>query len=139
MGAFIRLKAPVKNKRALLDVGAAGPWAGIFFAVPILLYGLATSEVLPLPTVGSYQLEGNSILYALMKFIVFGRMLPADGPGCSIKPGRLGRLGWFTGYQLKSYPPGTIRWWACRLCLVRQLGPAIILADYHWLRPFSYF
>ncbi|MFQ5421772.1 MAG: site-2 protease family protein, partial [Anaerolineae bacterium] len=29
LGAFIQLKAPVKNKRALFDVGAAGPLAGI--------------------------------------------------------------------------------------------------------------
>lgn len=78
-GAFIQLKAPVKNKRALLDVGAAGPWAGILFAIPILFIGLATSEVLPLPTATAYQMEGNSILYAAMKFIVFGRFLPVDG------------------------------------------------------------
>jgi membrane-associated protease RseP (regulator of RpoE activity) len=78
-GAFIQLKAPVNNKRALLDVGAAGPWAGIIFAIPILFLGLATSEVLPLPVATPYQMEGNSILYAAMKFIVFGRFLPAGG------------------------------------------------------------
>lgn len=77
LGAFIQLKAPVKNKRALFDVGAAGPWAGIIFAIPILFYGLATSEVMPLPTNMPYMMEGNSILYAAMKFIVFGQFLPA--------------------------------------------------------------
>lgn len=79
LGAFIRLKAPVKNKRALLDVGAAGPWAGIIFAIPILFFGLATSQVMPLPADTAYMVEGNSLLYALMKIIVFGRFLPADG------------------------------------------------------------
>lgn len=76
MGAFIRLKAPIKNRRALLDIGAAGPWAGMVFAIPILLIGLATSEV-GVPNGG--LLEGNSILYALAKIAVFGRFLPSGG------------------------------------------------------------
>ena len=78
MGAVIRIKGPVKDKRALLDVGASGPWAGLFFAVPILLFGLATSTVAQLPA-ETYLAEGNSLLYSLMKFIIFGRFLPADG------------------------------------------------------------
>lgn len=83
MGAFIRLKAPVKNRRALLDVGAAGPLAGMVFALPILWYGLATSPVGPLPP-GGYMLEGNSILYALMKIMILGRFLPANGIDVSL-------------------------------------------------------
>lgn len=77
LGAFIRLKEPVKNKRALLDIGMAGPWAGIVFAIPILLIGLATSDVGV--TTGPALLEGNSILYALFKLIIFGRILPSGG------------------------------------------------------------
>ena len=83
LGAFIRLKAPVKNRRALLDVGAAGPLAGMVFALPILWYGLATSPVGPLPA-GGYMLEGNSILYALSKIVIFGRFLPANGIDVSL-------------------------------------------------------
>lgn len=78
MGAFIQLKAPVKNRRALLDIGVAGPLAGMVFALPILFIGLATSAVAELPA-GGYILEGNSFLYALAKIITFGRMLPAGG------------------------------------------------------------
>jgi hypothetical protein len=78
MGAVIRLKGPVSNKRALLDVGASGPLAGFIVAVPIFLYGLYTSELGALP-VGEFQYEGNSLMYILAKLIVFQRYLPADG------------------------------------------------------------
>jgi hypothetical protein len=56
------LKAPVKNKRALLDVGAAGPLAGLVFAIPILIFGLITSDVGTISTPS--LLEGNSLFYA---------------------------------------------------------------------------
>jgi len=79
MGAVIRLNAPLKNRRALLDMGAAGPLAGMAVAIPVLLYGLATSEVGPAPVGAVYVQEGNSILYALFKLLIFGRWLPADG------------------------------------------------------------
>ena len=76
MGAVIRMKAPLKNKRVLLDIGAAGPLAGLVFAIPILLYGLYTSDLGPV----SYgePIEGNSILYYGAKFLVFGRFLPDE-------------------------------------------------------------
>jgi membrane-associated protease RseP (regulator of RpoE activity) len=75
MGAFIQLKAPVKNRRALFDIGAAGPLAGLVFAIPILLYGLYISPVEALPS-GPYMLEGNSVIYALLKILVKGQFYP---------------------------------------------------------------
>lgn len=74
-GAVIAMRGPLKNRRALLDVGIAGPLAGLVMAVPILLIGLATSPVVPI-TGG--LVEGNSLLYAGAKILVFGRFLP-DG------------------------------------------------------------
>ncbi|MCP4418227.1 MAG: site-2 protease family protein [Chloroflexi bacterium] len=76
MGAVIRMKAPIKNKRALFDIGVAGPLAGLVFAVPLLLYGLATSELGPISPEG--LLEGNSIFYYLAKFAIFGQFLPNE-------------------------------------------------------------
>ncbi|MCC6187435.1 MAG: site-2 protease family protein [Anaerolineales bacterium] len=79
MGAFIQLKAPPTNRRVLLDIGVAGPLAGMVVALPVLFYGLWTSPVTHLPAAlppDGLSLEGNSILYALAKYLVFGRLLP---------------------------------------------------------------
>jgi membrane-associated protease RseP (regulator of RpoE activity) len=81
MGAFIQLKEPPKNRRVLLDIGLAGPLAGFVVALPILLLGLALSEIGSLPaTLGQAQgqgLEGNSVLYLAAKYLVTGELLPA--------------------------------------------------------------
>ncbi len=45
-GALIRIKQPIRDKRALLDVGAAGPLAGFVAAIPFLLYGVARATPL---------------------------------------------------------------------------------------------
>jgi hypothetical protein len=49
MGAFIQLKEPPKNRRILLDIGIAGPLAGLVVAIPLLLLGLYLSPVSKLP------------------------------------------------------------------------------------------
>jgi membrane-associated protease RseP (regulator of RpoE activity) len=80
MGAFINMKEPPKNRRILLDIGIAGPLAGLVVAIPVLIIGLAGSTIgrIPLiPPPGSYyQQEGNSIIYLIAKFLVFGKLLP---------------------------------------------------------------
>lgn len=73
-GAFIQIREPIRSRRALLDIGAAGPLAGLVVAIPILFIGLATSQLVP-PAPVSLQ-EGNSLLYALAKILVFGEFVP---------------------------------------------------------------
>jgi membrane-associated protease RseP (regulator of RpoE activity) len=81
LGAFIQLKEPPRNKRILLDIGIAGPLAGLVVAIPIVLYGIFLSEVSPIPTVipagEGVSLEGNSILYLAAKYLIKGQLLPA--------------------------------------------------------------
>jgi len=48
LGAFIRIRAPVRGKRELFDVGVAGPFAGFVALLPFLVYGVARSQPAPL-------------------------------------------------------------------------------------------
>ncbi len=78
MGAFIRMLEPPKNKKVLLDIGLAGPLAGLIVAIPVLVIGLILSPVDTLPTVlpEGFMFEGNSILYLFLKYLVHGAWLP---------------------------------------------------------------
>lgn len=44
LGAYIRLRSPVLDRRQLLDVGAAGPLAGFVLTLGVLAWGFATSQ-----------------------------------------------------------------------------------------------
>jgi len=79
MGALIRLKSPIKNRKQLFDIGVAGPLAGLAVAIPLLIIGLSLSpvEFVGRPVPGAQ--EGNSILYAVLKFLTKGQWLPGGG------------------------------------------------------------
>jgi membrane-associated protease RseP (regulator of RpoE activity) len=78
MGAVITQREPMQDRRTILEIGLAGPLAGLALAIPLLLYGLALSPVGQIPSTGYIQ-EGNSILYAGMKYLVHGQLLPGNG------------------------------------------------------------
>jgi Zn-dependent protease len=79
MGALIRLKSPIKNRRQLFDIGVAGPLAGLAVAIPLLIIGLSMSPVEFVGRAVPGAQEGNSILYALLKFLTKGQWLPGGG------------------------------------------------------------
>jgi membrane-associated protease RseP (regulator of RpoE activity) len=98
LGAFISIKEPVPNRRALLAIAVSGPLAGLVVAVPVLILGLTLSDVQTLAEVyaqlpgASYITEGNSLLYAALKILVFGRFLPSGGEDVFLHPVAL--AGW---------------------------------------------
>lgn len=81
MGAFIRLRTVLSDRRQLLDVGAAGPFAGFAVALPVLAVGLARSEPLPAAVglqgmviwFGAIPAElGDSLLTLLLRWMLAG-------------------------------------------------------------------
>lgn len=84
MGAVIFQRGPMHSRKSLFDIGAAGPIGGLVIAIPLLIFGLMTSQVgnprdfldiqpgEPLPLMQ----EGNSLLYLGAKYAVHGRFLP---------------------------------------------------------------
>ena len=44
-GAFIKIRSPVTNRRALMEVGAWGPIAGSIVGIPLLALGISLSEI----------------------------------------------------------------------------------------------
>jgi membrane-associated protease RseP (regulator of RpoE activity) len=120
MGAFIVMKGRTVNRRQMLTVGAAGPLVGFVLAVPILVLGLSLSSVEPMaaPEPGSMVfLEGNSILYLLLKFGVFGQVLPGSGLATTLQralgDGVAALLGTFpidSGYDVFVSPVALAGW-----------------------------
>jgi membrane-associated protease RseP (regulator of RpoE activity) len=80
MGAFINMRSLPKNKRALFDLAITGPLSGFIVSIIALVIGLNLSEVSQLPATAaagsSLQMEGNSLLYLLLKYATFGKLLP---------------------------------------------------------------
>ena len=60
-GALISSRDPMPNKKALFDVGIAGPLAGFIVAIPITIIGLATTKVVPISLID--QIPEGSIIF----------------------------------------------------------------------------
>src|SRR5215470_3323632 len=44
LGAFIKIKEPIRSRRALFDIGIAGPIVGFLFAIPAAVIGLLMAK-----------------------------------------------------------------------------------------------
>ena len=77
LGAFIQLRSPFKTKKQLFDIGVAGPLGGLIFAIPLIFWGVYNSPLNRLARDGASVLEGNSIFYLAVKYLVHGEILPS--------------------------------------------------------------
>jgi membrane-associated protease RseP (regulator of RpoE activity) len=83
-GAVIRIREPILSKRALFDIGIAGPIAGFLVAVPALFLGLLLSNTAPLPAHFSGLELGEPLLFRWGAQLVWGT--PPAGETLNLHP-----------------------------------------------------
>jgi membrane-associated protease RseP (regulator of RpoE activity) len=81
MGAVIKMKSAIPDRKALMDVGMAGPLAGAIIAIPTTLIGIALSTIKTVPAASEMAeggiILGESLLFKLLTWLVHGP-LPAN-------------------------------------------------------------
>lgn len=90
-GAFIRIRDVIPHKRALFDIGAAGPFAGFVVAVPVLLLGLWLSRLVPMPEDPELFSLGRPLIFRAAQQMLWGAL--PDGQLLHLHP--VARAAWF--------------------------------------------
>ncbi len=76
-GAFIKMKSPIPSRRALFDVGLAGPLAGFVALLPFAFAGLYFQSNQPVPTGGGGIIFNDPLLFQLIAKVL-GKDLNTD-------------------------------------------------------------
>ncbi|HEV8037553.1 MAG TPA: site-2 protease family protein [Bryobacteraceae bacterium] len=77
-GAFIRIRSPIYTRRALFDVGVAGPLAGFILLLPAMAIGLAYSRVIPGIAERGDMIFSVPAIQRLMELLIFPGRAAAD-------------------------------------------------------------
>lgn len=74
MGAFIRIKSQITSKKALFDIGVAGPIFGIIAAIPVLIIGIKMSQIIPVQDIGEGEVIrlGDSLIFSIFVNMIHG-------------------------------------------------------------------
>lgn len=86
LGAFIRIRQQIPTKRALFDIGIAGPLAGFVVLIPVLMIGMYLSQVVQMPKDfnGTVFELGEPLLFKAATWLTFGSV--PDGYTVSMHP-----------------------------------------------------
>jgi len=78
LGAFIRIKSPITTRRALFDIGIAGPLAGFVVAVPALITATLRSQAVTPANIPDSITLGNPLAIILLGKILRPGLHPAS-------------------------------------------------------------
>jgi membrane-associated protease RseP (regulator of RpoE activity) len=70
LGAFIRIRSPIRSRAALFDIGIAGPIAGFVAAVTVLVFALPHSKLLAPAATGSDIQLGYPLIFRLVWYVL---------------------------------------------------------------------
>lgn len=91
LGAFIRIRAPIPHRRALFDIGVAGPLAGFVVALPVLWLGIREARIIPFDPQGDGIFLGDPLLFQWVARLVHGPL----SDEVTLGVGSLGLAAWF--------------------------------------------
>ena len=91
LGAVIRIREPIRTKRALFDMAVAGPIAGFVVLVPVMVIGLMLSRVAKLPPNFVGIELGEPLLFQAVTRLIFGAI--PDGWSVNLHP--MAMAAWF--------------------------------------------
>lgn len=76
MGAFIRIKSQITSKKALFDIGVAGPIAGVIAAIPVLIIGIKLSQIVPVHDIGENEAIhlGDPLIFSFFVKMIYGNI-----------------------------------------------------------------
>lgn len=91
LGAVIAMRQRIPNRKALFDVAAAGPLAGLFLAFPAILIGLNYSTIINPADIGEEVITmGEPIAFQLARYLIIGPL--PEGLDVMVHP--LAYAGW---------------------------------------------
>jgi membrane-associated protease RseP (regulator of RpoE activity) len=70
LGAFIRIRSPIRSRTALFDIGIAGPIAGFVVAVTVLVFALPHSKIMAPNAAGSDIQLGYPLIFRWAWFLL---------------------------------------------------------------------
>lgn len=91
LGAVIKIQSPFESRKALFDVGIAGPLAGLAVAVPVVVIGLLKAQVVKIDPSQAGVSFGEPLLFQFLAWLVHGHR----GEGQDLMMNPLLMAGWW--------------------------------------------
>ena len=71
-GAIIKMKGVIINKKALFDIGVAGPISGFLVAIPFIILGINLSAIQTISGNPSFIELGDPLLFKILQYFMIG-------------------------------------------------------------------